>query len=309
MLVTARWHEPNSRVGLWGRTVSQRERIRWALSVGAPGHCTAIVSVQEQPRYHGLRRVLEWFGNDPEYRVRRVPGATVHALRQLAVSAAASTDAMGYSDPASARHMHPVAAASVSHLMALQWMVREGCESVAVFEDDTSLDLLPYWERSLAELARSLRPPHRLALQLELKLDAFFLQNGQSGDMHLEELPLNCSTRYWMPHRHRITWGAGAYLMSRTGAEQALQAYGDGHRIDISRVVAFYEAPDAGMLFHPGDTYVLWPPYAMEWTSSSSVAWSSGDQNWHKNVHHASAVAAVAANVRRAAACALQQGE
>jgi hypothetical protein len=279
-----------------------RKQVARLLSIGTPGHCTAIIGLNSKPRYPGLAKVVEWFGAGQKWKVRYVRGLTADSLRTLGF--ARRSNLLYFSNPDHVTSVSNVAAASVSHLLALQWMVRSGCTSIAVFEDDTSLDLLPFWNKPLAALAKDLRAPDRLVLQLELKLDAFHLQNGASGDLRLEELPLNCTDRYWIRHRDLITWGAGAYLMSRAGAEGLLRKFGDGDRIDVSKVMTMSSAPDAHLLFSRDTTMFLWPPYAMEWSSSSSVAWSSGEQNWHKNVHHASALVAMAVNVRQASACA-----
>jgi hypothetical protein len=285
----------------WPPQGTARDQVRRLLSIGTPGHCTAIIGLNKEPRYPGLARVVQWFGKQPAWRVRYLRGMTADTLRTLGL--ARRSNLVFFSNPDHIAGVNNVAAASVSHLMALQWMLRTGCSSIAVFEDDTSLDLLPFWDKPVAELAKGLRPPDRVALQLELKLDAFHLQNGGSGDLKLEQLPLNCTDRYWIQHRDLITWGAGAYLMSRAGARRLLQKFGDGDRIDVSMVMSKSSAPDAHMLFSHDDTMFLWPPYAMEWSSSSSVAWTSGEQNWHKNVHHASALVAISVNIRQAAAC------
>lgn len=296
---SATWRRPTQ----WPPQGTARDQVRRLLSVGTPGHCTAIIGLNKEPRYPGLARVVQWFGKQPAWHVRYLRGMTADTLRTLGL--ARHSNLLFFSNPDHIAGVNNVAAASVSHLLCLQWMLRSGCSSIAVFEDDTSLDLLPFWDKPVAELAKKLYPPDRVALQLELKLDAFHLQSGGSGNLKLEELPLNCTERYWIRHRDLITWGAGAYLMSRAGAEKLLHKFGDGDRIDVSLVMSKSSAPDAHMLFSHDDTMFLWPPYAMEWSSSSSVAWSSGEQNWHKNVHHASALVAMSVNIRRAAACAL----
>ncbi|KAK4535725.1 hypothetical protein CDCA_CDCA06G1750 [Cyanidium caldarium] len=293
---------------------------RWeeALSLDQPGWCVGVLGNGERPRSDDLQRLFavkerrRW---DGLFYMRAV--GVEHLRRRRGQLAANATGApvrhpgLGRvtsfgnlrSEDLNGRH-----AASISHLLMLHTARERHCQHLLVLEDDMSLSLIPLWEMPVAQLAAQQLVAPWTAMQLEVKIIAF-RDEGHSGGLQLERAPLNCAQRHWIPHQCMVTWGTGAYVMNAAGMWAVLrhfQVLGRRHIISMERVARTAFAADMGLLFAGHNTKVLWPPYFFEIPGSSSTVRDAAAHRSHEGTHLASAEHAIAANVQRAGACALQ---
>ncbi|KAK4534616.1 hypothetical protein CDCA_CDCA02G0641 [Cyanidium caldarium] len=321
--------------------VSIRSRFRWALSLDRPGHCTVIVGVHSLPRSAGLVKILEWFGEG----VRRVPASAatadkesvpplqrpkylrgvtplrLRALYNASSGTPSSTRGLTFSATTSPDAIRGETACSVSHLMALRWALGRGCHTALFLEDDTSLDLLPLWDRPVGDWVNLYCTPEAPVLQMELKMRAF-VELGHSGPLQVERLPVRCSSRYALPHLYRKTYGTGAYGMSREGMRRTLSRFvlptalpgvvvaADAESlarsaIDVSEVLRVGSHADVFVILNETTTRVLWPPYFYEQSDARSEVRPGTPDTGHRRVHRASALHAMQHNVRWAGECAL----
>eukprot|EP00166_Cyanidium_caldarium_P003765 ctg_366.g222 len=102
-------------------------------------------------------------------------------------------------------------------------------------------------------------------------------------------------------HRRYVMNAAGMWAVLRH-----FQVLGRRHIISMERVARTAFAADMGLLFAGHNTKVLWPPYFFEIPGSSSTVRDAAAHRSHEGTHLASAEHAIAANVQRAGACALQ---
>ena len=325
--------------------VSIRSRFRWALSLDRPGHCTVIVGVHAWPRSAGLAKILEWFGDDvlrvsvsaatadkesvpPMQRPMYLRGTTplqLQALYNASSGTLSSTRGLTFSATTSPDAIRGETACSVSHLMALRWALRRGCHTALFLEDDTSLDLLPLWDRPVGDWVNLYCTPEAPVLQMELKMRAF-VELGHSGPLQVERLPVRCSSRYALPHLYRKTYGTGAYGMSREGMRRTLSRFvlptapsgvvvaaaaaADAESmalraIDVSEVLRVGSHADVFVILNETTTRVLWPPYFYEQSDARSEVRPGTPDTGHRRVHWASALHAIQHNVRWAGKCAL----
>ncbi|KAK4532577.1 hypothetical protein CCYA_CCYA12G3434 [Cyanidiococcus yangmingshanensis] len=278
--------------------------VQYYLSLGSPGHCTAIVGLDEEPRCPQWTRLLFWFGTEARWRVRYFSPPAARPLVASRRSERTATSAPLQEETPVAEPSRAVVAPL--HLAAMKWMLQSGCRSMAVFEDDTSLDLLPYWEEPLTSLASQLRRDRHLALQLDTRLKAFTEKLGRYTDLKLESLTLNCTHRHWISCGQQETLGTGAYLLTSHGASRILQRFGDDPPIHSESFAVLLNESDSGGVFRQSDLVSLWPPYLMAWNPSTALPWKAGETDHFDRVQRASSIVAATANLQRAAACAFQ---
>jgi GR25 family glycosyltransferase involved in LPS biosynthesis len=121
-----------------------------------------------------------------------------------------------------AREMTPIEyCITVSHLRALQLVVRQGVDYALILEDDITLDTVPFWRFTLPELIASL-PPDWGVVQLQVILSVQFAKSENGRRLITPEF-----NPMWAlhPHRSNIEWGASAYLIRRDHAHAILKTY------------------------------------------------------------------------------------
>ncbi|KAF6005342.1 hypothetical protein F1559_004554 [Cyanidiococcus yangmingshanensis] len=201
---------------------------RLALSLDDSRHCTFVVGVGPVARGRDLQRLISWHGFSWLFWNRRVyylQGLDVAALRLVQTTKPRSLRSdVVFSRIESERAIDGVIGCAVSHLLALRSALLRGCETALFLEDDTSLGLMGLWDKPVADSIREYAAQEYPVLQMELKLRSF-LERGHSGALGLEKLPVRCSARHTVPHQFKVTYGTGAYGMSRIGMKRTLQRF------------------------------------------------------------------------------------
>ena len=296
--------------GGWLTGTDLVEQVRDALSIGTRGHCTVVLGLDERVRDPALARVLQWFAG--EHRLWHLRGVTRADVRKAAAEtrlrnattiATTSSQERGYvfSRPVPTAKIDAPVACSVSHLLALHWLLRHGCETALVLEDDASLEALPLWDAPVAQVIREACTPAKPLLQMEVKLVSL-LKGGYSGVMRLEDLPVNCSRRHLLRHRRHVTYGTAAYGISAAGMRRVLRRFRlrpDSELIDVTKVVQSGGHADVHVILNEQTTRVLWPAYFFEHGDAKSYI--TGERK--KEYYMLSANKAIEANLERTALC------
>jgi hypothetical protein len=289
------------------RETALNERlVELFLSVGSPGHCTVLLGLDEEPRCPQWSRLRLWFDSKPRSGFRYLEPSDPIVKETVRLLRASGTAPL--LDPQNVIGGNAQTSIGLLHLIAMQWMLESGCQTMAVFEDDISLDLLPYWEEPLASLTSQLALSERLALQLDTRLVALTDKLGRHTELKLELLPRNCTHRHWISYEQHKTLGTGAYILTSSGARRILQRLGDGNQLDPERLKKHLGNIDNSSIFHPADLVSLWPPYVMTWDPSTYLPWTYNEMECRDRVLHASAIVTATANLQRAAACAFLRG-
>ncbi|KAK4535731.1 hypothetical protein CDCA_CDCA06G1756 [Cyanidium caldarium] len=295
--------------GGWLTGTDLVEQVRDALSIGTRGHCTVVLGLDERVRDPALARVLQWFAG--ERRLWHLRGVTRADVQKAAaetflrntttITSSPRERGFVFSHPVPTTKIDAPVACSVSHLLALNWLLRHGCKTALVLEDDASLEALPLWDAPVAQVIREACTPAKPLLQMEVKLVSL-LKGGYSGVMRLEDLTVNCSRRHLLQHRRHITYGTAAYGISAAGMRRVLQRFSlrpDSELIDATKVVQSGGHADVHVILNEQTTRVLWPAYFFEYGDAKSYI--TGERK--KEYYMLSANKAIEANLERAALC------
>lgn len=142
----------------------------------------------------------------PNVRVTAVDGGDEAATARLIASRASSS----YN-----------AATIASHLNAMALALKDGHERVLIMEDDVTFEPYDAWPDGYAAICREL-PAAFSALALCIA----------EQPKHLDRLFMK--SRLVHPLRRRAYWSAGAYVITREGAERLLTRYRRGSRYDVT---------------------------------------------------------------------------
>jgi hypothetical protein len=295
---------------VWHAGDDLKNQVWKKLSLDKRDHCLAVVGLDTKPRSPGLAQVIEWFGLQPN--VLHLRGASVRDLvdayekdtTELSSSLSERQERFfAFTGSVEREKINAPLACSVSHLMALLWVRSAGCRTTLVLEDDASLEILPLWDSSVADVAAAACTKDRPVLQMELKLVSL-LRGGYSDELKLETLGINCSARFVLPHLRHLTYGTAAYALSALGAEQILQRFrldGSLGTIDVNKVIRSGGVADVDVIYNKATTRVLWPPYFFEYGDAKSYLTGENKKEWY----YLSATKAMEANVERASLCRL----
>ncbi|KAK4529581.1 hypothetical protein CCYA_CCYA01G0438 [Cyanidiococcus yangmingshanensis] len=195
---------------------------------------------------------------------------------------------------------------SFSHLLALHTALRDNCSSVLVIEDDTSLDLMPYWEDTISGLVLKYLQNPIDSMMLALTVAAYD-DVGTSGELGLERFFPDCSCRTAVPYKPLVSWGAGAYLVNARGIRRVIKPFKYAQNpdcLDLDKFIQQSPLADLGLIYTIENTRTLWPPYFLEDMSARSATREDDEAlGLFKRVHTSSGYAAIWANIMRASLC------
>jgi hypothetical protein len=299
----------------WPKDTSLQRHFSELFSLNTPGVCVLIVGLDEKPRSQGLAALLELSRAGPGS-LQRAQALRPTQLREFIKAAASRSDGTAsvpgtvskihVSSSALADRLTPSLMVSLSHLFALQTAQSTNCSIALVLEDDTSLDLLPYWEDSILGMAAQYLHGSTDSIMLELKVAAYN-DFGSSGELALEQLYPECNRRSVIPYKPLVAWGTGAYLVNADGIRRVTRSFeykSNPSCLDLDRFVEQGPLADLGLIYTVRNTVILWPPYFLEDMNARSATREDDDAlGLFKKVHISSGYAAIWANIMRASLC------